>query len=118
MHVIVEISGKPIEIQVRTSLQDWWAQLSEKYADLVDPAIKYGGGDPETLESLSVAAEEIAKVENDEITLAQIRTEVARRGGMAEDIGHRLLKTEASIARRRKNVLKLIAGMADIPPEG
>lgn len=56
-------------------------------------------------------------MENDEILLDQIRAEVARRGEKAEDIGYQLLKTEASIARRRKNVMKLIAGMADIVPE-
>jgi ppGpp synthetase/RelA/SpoT-type nucleotidyltranferase len=35
----------PIEIQVRTSLQQIWAELSEKYSDVIDPLIKYGGGD-------------------------------------------------------------------------
>lgn len=117
VHVIVEILGRSVEIQVRTALQDWWAQLSEKYSDLIDPAIKYGSGDAQALESLRIAAEEITKVEDDERLLDQIRAEVARRGEKAEDIGYELLKTEASIARRRKNVMKLIAGMADIVPE-
>lgn len=45
VHVIVETLGRSVEIQVRTALQDWWAQLSEKYSDLIDPAIKYGSGD-------------------------------------------------------------------------
>lgn len=44
VHVIAEISGKPVEIQVRTSLQHLWAELSEKLSDHRDPAIKYGGG--------------------------------------------------------------------------
>lgn len=45
VHVIVNCLGKAIEIQIRTQLQHLWAELSEKFSDLVDPAIKYGGGD-------------------------------------------------------------------------
>ncbi len=45
VHVIVAISKKMIEIQVRTSLQHLWAELSEKSSDVLDPAIKYGGGE-------------------------------------------------------------------------
>jgi putative GTP pyrophosphokinase len=44
VHVIVRSSGKLIEVQVRTVLQHMWAELSEKLADLIDPAVKYGGG--------------------------------------------------------------------------
>jgi hypothetical protein len=38
------MTGKPIEIQVRTKLQQLWAELSEKAFDVIDPTIKYGGG--------------------------------------------------------------------------
>lgn len=48
VHVIVNSHGKLIEIQVRTELQHLWAELSEKFSDLIDPAIKYGGGDEAT----------------------------------------------------------------------
>lgn len=44
VHVIAEIFGKPIEIQVRSSLQHLWAEVSEKSSDVLDPMIKYGGG--------------------------------------------------------------------------
>jgi len=44
VHVIVEVSGKPIEIQARSSLQHLWAEVSEKSSDVLDPTIKYGGG--------------------------------------------------------------------------
>lgn len=33
-----------VEVQVRTQAQHRWAQVSEKLADLLDPAVKYGGG--------------------------------------------------------------------------
>lgn len=44
VHVIVELSEKAVEIQLRTHLQQFWAELSEKSSDVLDPAIKYGGG--------------------------------------------------------------------------
>jgi putative GTP pyrophosphokinase len=45
VHVVVNSGGKAVEIQVRTEWQHVWAELSEKLADKVDHAIKYGGGD-------------------------------------------------------------------------
>ena len=44
VHVIPKLFGKLIEIQIRTSFQHFWAELSEKFSDIVDPSIKYGGG--------------------------------------------------------------------------
>jgi ppGpp synthetase/RelA/SpoT-type nucleotidyltranferase len=44
VHLIVREDGKPIEVQIRTSLQHVWAEMSEKLADTIDPSIKYGGG--------------------------------------------------------------------------
>jgi len=45
IHVIAKVSGKRVEIQIRTELQDLWAELSEWASDVIDPTIKYGGGD-------------------------------------------------------------------------
>ncbi len=47
VHLVVDIAGRSVEIQVRTVLQHSWASAAEKLADL-DPDIKYGGG-PEEL---------------------------------------------------------------------
>jgi ppGpp synthetase/RelA/SpoT-type nucleotidyltranferase len=44
VHIIVHILGKLVEIQVRSSLQHLWAELSEKLSDVFDTRIKYGGG--------------------------------------------------------------------------
>ncbi len=43
VHVIAHVQNKLIEIQVRTFLQQVWAEHSEAFFDL-DPEIKYGGG--------------------------------------------------------------------------
>jgi len=42
VHVVVKTPAKLVEIQVRTALQQAWAELSEKLSDVIDPAIKYG----------------------------------------------------------------------------
>lgn len=45
VHVIVRCLDKMVEIQVRTLLQHLWAELSERSSDVLDPGLKYGGGD-------------------------------------------------------------------------
>lgn len=57
VHVIVNHSGKLIEIQVRTKFQHSWAYVSEKLSDVVDRSIKYGGGQGELISLLMVASE-------------------------------------------------------------
>ena len=63
VHVIVDRRGKLIEVQVRTSLQHAWAQLSEKLSDEVDSAIKYGGGDEELVSLLAMMSDASMDVE-------------------------------------------------------
>jgi len=60
VHVIVMTQGVSVEIQVRTALQDLWAELSERLSDVVDSSIKYGGGDPEDRQWLLSISESIA----------------------------------------------------------
>ena len=67
-HIIAEVSGKPIEIQVRSSLQHLWAELSEKASDILDPTIKYGGGPDSWRTILTVSSEEVAAYEKLERT--------------------------------------------------
>ena len=38
VHVIVKVDQKAVEIQIRTRLQQLWAELSEKLSDVIDPA--------------------------------------------------------------------------------
>jgi ppGpp synthetase/RelA/SpoT-type nucleotidyltranferase len=52
VHVIVTTTGARVEIQVRTRVQDTWAQLSEKLADRFGLDVKYGRGPAEVGELL------------------------------------------------------------------
>ena len=63
VHVIARISGKLIETQVRSSLQHLWAELSEKFSDVIDPAIKYGGGPDEYRQALATISTMVADLE-------------------------------------------------------
>src|SRR5688572_12947968 len=67
VHVIAFVEGKPIEIQVRTALQHLWAELSEKLSDLIDPSIKYGGGEDSVRRNLLTLSESIGKEEGAEL---------------------------------------------------
>jgi ppGpp synthetase/RelA/SpoT-type nucleotidyltranferase len=66
VHLIVTSHGKVIEIQVRTALQHLWAEVSEKFSDVVDPAIKYGGGEEQFRDLLARTSNLVASVESHE----------------------------------------------------
>ena len=63
VHVIVISVGKSIEIQVRTALQQFWAEVSEKLSDLIDPRIKYGGGPGPAQNMLAMTSGIFARLE-------------------------------------------------------
>ncbi|HUF61269.1 MAG TPA: RelA/SpoT domain-containing protein, partial [Verrucomicrobiales bacterium] len=91
VHIVAEMSGKPIEIQIRSSLQHLWAELSEKCADVLDPAIKYGGGPSRWREFLSKRSELVASYEAIERKLHK------HVGLIEEEVGH-LNEIENSLA--------------------
>lgn len=64
VHIIVKSAGKMVEIQLRTALQHLWAEVSEKFSDVVDFSIKYGGGDETTREVLAVTSQAVAGIED------------------------------------------------------
>lgn len=62
VHLIVKVNGFPVEIQVRSLLQHYWAQYSEMMADQHGQDLKYGGGADgirSFLENLSLAAAQL-----------------------------------------------------------
>lgn len=77
VHVIVKHAGKLVEIQVRSALQHVWAEMSEKLSDVVDPKIKYGGGDPTVTEFLLEVSEMVTELETNESELATLERGIA-----------------------------------------
>ncbi len=72
VHIIVNFDGKLIEVQVRTKLQHHWAELSEKFSDVIDPNIKYGAGPENVRKLLSGCTEYIVDLERMETELAKL----------------------------------------------
>ncbi len=72
VHIIVDVEGQSVEIQVRSMLQHLWAEFSEKLSDVIDPRIKYGGGDDDIQAQLQEATTLIAKSESTEIRIAYL----------------------------------------------
>lgn len=72
VHIIVEVYGRPVEIQVRSALQHLWAELSEKSSDVLDPTIKYGGGPEKWRAFLITASEAVASCEEFEKSHAEL----------------------------------------------
>ncbi len=60
LHIVVRVQDRPVEVQVRTEMEDLWANASEALANRLDPEIKYGGGPAdvrELLDSMSQVGE-------------------------------------------------------------
>ena len=60
LHIVVRAKDRPVEVQVRTEMEDLWANASEALANRLDPEIKYGGGPPDVrdlLDSMSRVCE-------------------------------------------------------------
>ena len=63
VHVVVNLNDRLIEVQVRTVLQNMWAQLSEGMATKIDSALKYGGGPEIEREKLYAASKLVCDME-------------------------------------------------------
>lgn len=86
VHVVVNQEGKLIEIQVRTSRQHIWAELSEKYSDLYDLSIKYGGGDKQLQEALQQLSVTISELEEGDKTIAETWSKLPPDVQMQEEV--------------------------------
>jgi ppGpp synthetase/RelA/SpoT-type nucleotidyltranferase len=95
VHVIVKTHGKLIEVQVRTSLQHLWAEVSERSADLLDPAIKYGGGPQWWQDILENVSRRVADLEKAEKVLADPTSGVG-------DLAKTCAALRRKIAQKRK----------------
>lgn len=95
VHVIVSRSGKTVEIQVRTGLQQWWARYSEKLSDVVDSRIKYGGGDEVIQRRLAVVSDMAFDLE--------ILEAVARRGNDT--------MLQSLISRLKREFIQVLEGL-------
>jgi len=64
VHIIIDIDGRFVEVQIRTELQHLWAVFSETCADALGQSIKYGGGPQEIQENLRLKSEIVTLIES------------------------------------------------------
>jgi ppGpp synthetase/RelA/SpoT-type nucleotidyltranferase len=83
VHAVAVISGVPIEVQIRTRLQDTWAQMCEGL-DRSFPGLKYGSGPPglqALMTEMATADDETERLMGELSTQSQARRET--RAGRA-----------------------------------
>ena len=76
------LDGRDVEIQIRTTLQHLWAELSERSSDVLDPDIKYGGGPAAWREFLN--AESIRIAGDEKVAIGLMEAELVLRASEFE----------------------------------
>jgi ppGpp synthetase/RelA/SpoT-type nucleotidyltranferase len=114
VHVIVSCLDKMIEIQVRTSLQHLWAELSEKLSDIVDPAIKYGAGDESMRSLLEDASTMVVNIESLETALAKAKTKISLVGNARDAFKQLIVETEEKKSALRQRAFKILREVIEI----
>lgn len=83
VHVVVRHEAKLIEVQVRTALQQLWAELSEKLSDIFDPMVKYGGGEVGTR---LVLMNQSSMIANEELLETQVASDLRKDLDLARQL--------------------------------
>jgi putative GTP pyrophosphokinase len=117
VHVVVEISDRTIEIQVRTDLQHLWAEFSEKLSDVVDSTIKYGGGDPGWRDILGQASAFVYEVEQLERVIQMLEEKHVDEAIIADARERLIAHKDGFLALFREGISKLdvAGGKNDLP---
>jgi hypothetical protein len=104
VHIIVRSDDRTIEIQVRTVLQDTWAQLSERMAANIDPALKYGGGPKAERLRLEEASDLIRRMEFYEAPAVGLEKE-AMQSPIPKALQAHVLELCADVELRKREVI-------------
>lgn len=105
VHVIAHHESRMVEIQIRSSLQHLWAELSEKASDVVNPAIKYGGGE-----------EAISQILMRTSNLVSMCEKSSQRDELPGEIKQTIAEVQSNLQRLMLKVLKDLRGNDDALP--
>ena len=117
VHVIARVDNKGVEIQIRTSLQQLWAEASEKLSDLMDPAIKYGGGDESITRLLGTASQVVAVQEDNEVQLLALqrsRSGFSSHPDLTEQTAEAIISIETGLASLQKDIMNVRSRTVEI----
>ena len=67
VHVVIPLEGMPVEVQIRTPLQQLWAQIVERVDQALGSDLKHGAGPAEWLEYLQTLSDLFERVEAGEL---------------------------------------------------
>lgn len=117
VHLVTEhLSGRCVEIQIRTELQDLWAQCSERLADLHGIEVKYGGGTPEVAGILVRFSELIRDIEAEQMKLSiGVASHIVRDAPLPNDAKGRFQSIDAG-REALQSMLKSVASVGDRLP--
>lgn len=104
VHLIINVDDRRVEVQVRTRLQDRWAQISEKLADRYGIEVKYGGGDEASRAALHRLSNEIQRIET-----VELRIEALDVGALSDDEMEDLAALRADIEGDRESLQETLA---------
>jgi ppGpp synthetase/RelA/SpoT-type nucleotidyltranferase len=110
VHVIPMIDGKPVEIQVRTMLQHLWANFSERIADSVDPAVKYGGGPAWARDQVAQMASRIAQLEQPELAFAAATIDAYPDQELSNENNAKLIELRRDLRPKKEELRKELSG--------
>lgn len=111
VHVIVQVHGKPFEIQVRSYLQHQWAELSEKASDVVDPEIKYGGAGKGFQVPLKMISNQIAEYEAGILALTDSRPTGLITKALSEEREDKLAQLHGMIGLQVRELMSILEGL-------
>ncbi|MFT3897180.1 MAG: hypothetical protein QM719_05725 [Thermomonas sp.] len=109
VHLVADIEGRKVEVQVRTKFQHLWAEISEKVSDTMGPDLKYGVGDPEALSFLNNLSVAILKVEQEEVARDQVQRQIKSAVHIPGKIKRELRVIEKRFFARRSQLVQLLS---------
>lgn len=108
VHVVVSVDRKVVEVQVRTALQHQWAELSEKLSDLLDPSIKYGGGDQFVKALLAKTSAIVSEAENNLAQVVRLTESVTSLPSPPESLKAKLAQSRNRHEQMQKQISDLL----------
>jgi putative GTP pyrophosphokinase len=112
VHLVIKSTPRAVEVQVRTSVQQMWAELSEKLADKWGQNLKYGSGDKNSLKLLAEASELGARYEQQERILLTAQANLTRLsnidslGAEAKQLAQQVLEMSKIVEELREAIAK------------
>ncbi len=115
VHLVADVAGKKVEIQLRTELQHLWAEVSEKMSDTLGPGLKYGEGDKRALQLLSNLSQLISDIEAEEFERIRFLAlpEVREMGLANKRLKKQVRKIEKDFFERKDRLFRVLHTLRD-----